>query len=1189
MKNVTRRRILSPQVLLPLILLSGVLMVIVTVFEYDTTQTRLLLRYRSYRHKQNTDHIEVKKYTQGSNNVNKNNTNNKNGVKDKEENVTANEVKNGTKNASPIIQSDKIEESKNSSKEDTNSPFKNIEQFDRKSTNSTVKDFRRLPKISDPKVKAFLEEYQAQFNDSLITIATNTFGVPPLNFPDNFTDDGKRGKQLLCRMKSEAPLEILTQDTTPFKEIGYGKYFQKSQLLNIYHTPYERCAVVGTAEFLGKFKLGTDIDGHDAVMRMNIAPINTYEEIVGGKTTFHLANNLLLERGAFQSLKETYEGNVTHFAWKGGPYNGNLLRWYQKFSSAPNFFASFMLWKEYHPTNPMYIINPNSNWKTWHIMQEYCHKTKNLHHPLSSGFTVMRKSNSSFSFSRVLCYVYAIFTHVSAQGTVDIYISGMMALKGLPWGWGIRPAIELALEHVNQRPDIIPGYTLNWIVNDTWGNPGVGSMIFVEHISQPPTKLMILGPTYSSATKPVAEVAHHYNLVQVSPSATSPEFSDRANFPMFFRTIQSDLSHNPPRVALLKYFGWRKVATIHQNQPLWSTTTGKLHEGLQKANIMTLTFDAFDRDPAAQIQHLKEKDARIIVGLFWSPPARQIFCEAYKLGLYGKNYVWIINGGRPDYWWHPSANDEEDLLQRGCTKENIAEAVEGVLFTDYAYNGEDVDGVSGFTPTEIWDLYMNKLLTEYTDDESEKSPFAYFAYDSLWAIAIALNNSMEMLPGGKKLEHFTYADTEMATVFKTAMQNTNFIGASGSITFADDGDRLGRVTIHQIQDGEEVLIGYYYEYEDRFMWSTDKQFRWKGGHPPPDSQTRIKVRLRVDFRLFVAMSVLASLGIIQSVAFLIFNVKNSNLRYIKMSSPRLNNMICLGSILMYTSVYLFAMDGMIESPTTSSIICNVRIWIISVGFTLAFGALFSKTWRVHHVYFNKKLQKRVVKDRHLFGVLAVLFLIDIIMLTLWNSLDPMYQTIINLSPYVVLDEDNDEILYIPEKSSCVSNNMTKWIVVLYSYKGIITLFGLFLAWETRNVKIEALNDSKQIGLCVYNVMVLSVIGASVVNILTEDQFDVAFAVTSICVISCTASVLCIVFGPKIIKLRNNSVNMLEAATRMNVGDDRLDTKQQESKMEQQCPACSCPCHVKPDTLMSTVASVSGIQQFKKQGDDEASF
>lgn len=47
--------------------------------------------------------------------------------------------------------------------------------------------------------------------------------------------------------------------------------------------------------------------------------------------------------------------------------------------------------------------------------------------------------------------------------------------------------------------------------------------------------------------------------------------------------------------------------------------------------------------------------------------------------------------------------------------------------------------------------------------------------------------------------------------------------------------------------------------------------------------------------------------------------------------------------------------------------------------------------------------------------------------------------------------------------TCEVNHIAIWLGLLYSYKGILLLFGLFLAWETRTVKIPVLNDSQHIG------------------------------------------------------------------------------------------------------------------------------
>lgn len=82
-------------------------------------------------------------------------------------------------------------------------------------------------------------------------------------------------------------------------------------------------------------------------------------------------------------------------------------------------------------------------------------------------------------------------------------------------------------------------------------------------------------------------------------------------------------------------------------------------------------------------------------------------------------------------------------------------------------------------------------------------------------------------------------------------------------------------------------------------------------------------------------------------------------RYIKMSSPYLNNLIIIGCILTYTSVIFLGLDSSLTSVQTFPYICAARAWLLMAGFSLAFGAMFSKTWRVHSIFTDVKLNKKV--------------------------------------------------------------------------------------------------------------------------------------------------------------------------------------------------------------------------------------
>jgi len=82
-------------------------------------------------------------------------------------------------------------------------------------------------------------------------------------------------------------------------------------------------------------------------------------------------------------------------------------------------------------------------------------------------------------------------------------------------------------------------------------------------------------------------------------------------------------------------------------------------------------------------------------------------------------------------------------------------------------------------------------------------------------------------------------------------------------------------------------------------------------------------------------------------------------RYIKMSSPYLNNLIIIGCMLTYMSVIFLGLDSQLTSITSFPYICTARAWLLMSGFSLAFGSMFSKTWRVHSIFTDVKINKKV--------------------------------------------------------------------------------------------------------------------------------------------------------------------------------------------------------------------------------------
>lgn len=145
----------------------------------------------------------------------------------------------------------------------------------------------------------------------------------------------------------------------------------------------------------------------------------------------------------------------------------------------------------------------------------------------------------------------------------------------------------------------------------------------------------------------------------------------------------------------------------------------------------------------------------------------------------------------------------------------------------------------------------------------------------------------------------------------------------------------------------------YLERCGKVFWAADR---------PPKDRTIIRIEdARVNLTIYIVLVIVASMGIILATVFLIVNIRFRNQRQIKMSSPNMNNLIIIGCILTYTSVILLGLDSYLTSIEAFPYICTARAWILMTGFTLSFGSMFSKTWRVHSIFTNVQLNKKVIK------------------------------------------------------------------------------------------------------------------------------------------------------------------------------------------------------------------------------------
>ncbi|XP_025097922.1 gamma-aminobutyric acid type B receptor subunit 2-like, partial [Pomacea canaliculata] len=600
-----------------------------------------------------------------------------------------------------------------------------------------------------------------------------------------------------------------------------------------------------------------------------------------------------------------------------------------------------------------------------------------------------------------------------------------------------------------------------------------------------------------------------------------------AKFPLFARVTAPDTQTNPVRLLLLQTFGWRRVATIHQSYDLFAATTENLVRLLQEANITIIRSEIFMDDPTPHVKSLKDNDCRIIVGAFYQDKARKVFCEAYKVGLYGSRVVWLLPGWYDAGWWL-MADPAVD-----CSPGQLIEAVEGHFDTGIlSINPRSERAISGWLPSEFTAAYKAAAGGRHLPGDTIVSQ----GYDAVWALALALNRTQEQLTGSSKgLEDFTYENSEMARMLYNNLLQVSFTGVRGPITFDANGDPVGLVSVGRVQGGEKQTVCVYNPTRptgQRLEWSTDTPLLWEGGLPPRDSTMTRTEYVTLSLPLYVTTCVLAALGVLLTCAFLAFNIVLRNARLVKMSSPRLNNVILLGCVCTYSSVFVQDAGG-----EHGVLACEIKTALLAVGVSLAFASLFAKTWRVYVIFTSTKVQRRVMHDGHLLAIVAALVFINLLVLLSWWILDPRTLQVTRTTT-VEESEAGGVVLVMVQRCelTCRSDRELYFLGTLYGLHALVLLLGTFLAWETRKaacddvravhvdqVHYPELNDSKFIGLCIYNVALLSIL-AVVVTLTVDSSLNLRHLLNSTLVLLGTTVTQCLIFVPKVMTYRHNRVD-----------------------------------------------------------------
>ncbi|XP_066926851.1 gamma-aminobutyric acid type B receptor subunit 2-like [Clytia hemisphaerica] len=648
--------------------------------------------------------------------------------------------------------------------------------------------------------------------------------------------------------------------------------------------------------------------------------------------------------------------------------------------------------------------------------------------------------------------------------------------------------------------------------------------------------IAMLGPRSTFDTRTMYPVYTTRNILHISFDAAGESLSVVKDYPYLFNSAPPVFLYVKALVQYLVHFNLDKIAFIHYSDQSKSFNSNKLtadrfereaaENGINIVYVGEIRFDEFtDKSQYSSyfsnaFNAIKKNDIRVIVFSLTDEAMRTMICEAYRLGLYGSKYqfISILAEGMTSWvkeWKTVNCSEE---TQRFMSRNIIG------LSRSPREKVETITEV-GLTKKEIWTRIQNKM-TEILSQPIPYDEWLAYVFDSVLAFALALDKILKRDPSFVENHKVGTLDPTRMNTMLNEIRQLDFIGASGRFKYKQDGDFLyrdGNIRYRKLKfKGNETksgleAIGLFDKDTSKITMNFSKLYYKQIPRAGPEHIENIVL---LPQSVVYTMWILSGLGIIISLIFLTVNIYYRDVTYIKLSSPNINSLTCIGSILLYGAVICYGFDSRYVSEHSVAYMCNITTFMLSMGFTLTFGSLFSKTWRIYRIFTRAEAARYVViKDIHLFTVVFLMLVVDAVLCFTWMGVSPFTLTSQLLSSLrdVKADTIENDIIH-----RCQCEYQSHFIFATFAYKGILMVFGLFVAYETKRIKVAAINDSKHIGLAVYNVCLFSALGSIVVFCLYDtDRFQEGYIFFGACILEITTVTLCLVFVPKVLMLLTN--------------------------------------------------------------------
>jgi len=642
----------------------------------------------------------------------------------------------------------------------------------------------------------------------------------------------------------------------------------------------------------------------------------------------------------------------------------------------------------------------------------------------------------------------------ASHGVVDENVTVLHLLTLLPRGDvsdSLLLAAELAVDKINARDDLLPGYRLEIIAADTEICSETliteSYVSFVKYVTDVAFNTVgVTGMTCASVIQAISPLAGHpdIDLLQISAGAAPPEFANVQAYPRLYRIISSSAVQNDALLALMEAFQWRRISILSDSTLI--NHTGSADDFIAKVNqnpdLELVSQEAVTpRSLLPALSTTISSAAKVIYASMTVDEAHQLLCAAFKQGHIWPTYVWIFQ-----------QLTLEDFLLGANECENVTELdlLENSILLQYRTEPNDRNSalVSEQTYNEYQHQYRQRLGANITNQDL----YANALHDSIWAFTLALNQSLQNF-SFEDLQHYGLGNRKLTSVIESNLKMVNFSGATGQVHFNENHESDTEVSILQVKNGTPVLIGCYNPHPQNLTL-----------HLPPETLIPKDDFETIRFKLHPAMPIVTlvfvGLLVVVTTIILVLFLYEWNKPAIKATSPYLSLLILAGCYLLYGAATILAVREYIDNFGE---LCQALFWFDVVGMLLIYGTLLVRQLRVWRIFFHV-FQKpgKFWNDYFLFIVVLIIIMVAAIILILWVTLDPFQTIKFQFFVPFVNPPHHAVILF------CDCNHYYVWISALYYvYITSIVFFVGILAILTRKIRMASFRDTKEVSMFIF--------------------------------------------------------------------------------------------------------------------------